>query len=193
MKSIAVYCGSSPGHDAIYCDSATELGQEMVCRGIGLVYGGASIGVMGRIADAVLHGGGQVTGVIPDALADLEIAHAGLSELLVVKSMHERKALMAERADGFIALPGGLGTMEELFEVLTWAQLGMHGKPCGILNVNGYYDNLVSLLDSMVQQGFVKPTHREMLLVESQVTDLLDRMEQYRAPVVDKLITEAQT
>ncbi|MEM7358879.1 MAG: TIGR00730 family Rossman fold protein [Pseudomonadota bacterium] len=193
LGNIAVYCGSSSGASPAYRDSATKLGQAMLARNIGLVYGGASIGVMGQIADTVLQGGGQVTGVIPEALAGLEIAHSDISELIVVRSMHERKALMAERADGFIALPGGLGTMEELFEVLTWAQLGMHNKPCAMLNVNGYYDSLVGLLDTMVEQGFVKPLHRELLLVENEVSPLLDRMQQYRPPKVDKIISKAET
>ncbi|MBV1881879.1 MAG: TIGR00730 family Rossman fold protein [Pseudomonadales bacterium] len=186
MKKVCVYCGSSPGKSPEYIASAKELANELVTRNIGLVYGGASVGIMGELADTVLAGGGEVIGVIPQSLVDKEVSHSGLTELRVVKSMHERKAIMAEISDGFIALPGGLGTIEELFEVLTWSQLGLHKKPCALLNVKQYYSSLCSFLDHAVDEQFVKPNHREMLLVEKRSSKLLDAMESYKSPSVDK-------
>ena len=154
-----------------------QLGRELVERGYGLVYGGGNVGLMTVIADSVLELNGHVTGVIPDSLVSKEVAHRGLTELRVVQSMHERKALMAELSDGFIAMPGGIGTLEEFFEVLSWAQLGIHEKPCGLLNVAGYYDPLIHFLDNAVEQEFIKPKHRALLLVESEPATLLDRFE----------------
>jgi uncharacterized protein (TIGR00730 family) len=185
---LCVFCGSNAGHDPIYLRTARSLGEALAGSGIDLVYGGASVGLMGAVADAVLAKGGHVTGVMPQALVDKEIAHRGLSDLRVVDSMHERKALMAELADGFIALPGGLGTFEELFEVWTWAQLGYHGKPCALLNAGGFYDKLTAFLDDVVERGFVKPIHRAMLIVESEPAALLEAIRAYEPPKVDKWI-----
>lgn len=188
MKRICVFCGSSSGKSKEFMEAATLLGQELVSHNIGLVYGGSNVGLMGRIADSVLEGGGEAVGVIPHSLVSKEVAHTGLTELRVVNSMHERKAAMVDLADGFIALPGGLGTLEELFEVMTWAQLGFHQKPCAMLNVNGYYDSLIAFLDHAVAQQFVKDIHRNMLIVEEQPADLLQRMLDYQPPLVDKWI-----
>lgn len=165
----------------------------MAESGLGLVYGGASVGVMGAVADAAIAGGAEVTGVIPRALATREIAHQGLSQLHVVESMHERKALMAELSDAFVALPGGWGTIEEIFEALTWGQLGLHRKPCGLLNVAGYYDHLEAFLEHAVDQGFVKPDYRPMIVVETDPRRLLDRFREYRPPDVKKWISADQT
>ncbi|MBM1173163.1 LOG family protein [Microvirga arabica] len=185
---LCVFCGSNAGQDPVYLDTARVLGEALAAGGIGLVYGGASVGLMGAVADAVLAKGGTVIGVMPQALVDKEIAHKGLSDLRVVGSMHERKALMAELADGFIALPGGLGTFEELFEVWTWAQLGYHRKPCALLNSGGFYDKLTDFLDDVVDRGFVKPIHRAMLLVESNPAALIEAIRAYEPPKVDKWI-----
>lgn len=193
MKRVCVFCGSSPGVNGAYGEAARRLGKLLAASGLGLVYGGASVGVMGRIADSCLRHGGEVIGVIPRALAVKEIAHGGLSELRIVESMHERKAAMAELADGFIALPGGMGTLEELFEVLTWAQLGLHRKPCGVLDVSGYYGPLVAFLDHAVEQGFLKAEHRAMILVDDDATRLLARMHAYIPPRLPKWIVEAET
>ena len=171
-----------------YLESACALAQELVKRDIGLVYGGASVGIMGEIADTVLESGGEVIGVIPQSLVEKEVSHHGLTELKVVDSMHERKSIMADISDGFIALPGGLGTIEELFEVLTWSQLGFHKKPCALLNVKQYYDSLSLFLDHAVEQEFIKDVHREMLLVEEEPGKLLEIMAAYSPPVVDKWI-----
>jgi uncharacterized protein (TIGR00730 family) len=193
MKAITVFCGSSAGVRPEYAAAATALGRALAERGLALVYGGASIGLMGRVADAVLAHGGTVIGVIPEALADKEIEHRGLTELHVVDSMHARKRMMADRADAFVALPGGVGTLEELFEVWTWAQLGHHAKPCALLDVAGYYDSLTAFLDHTVIEGFVRPQHREMLIVETDPQRLLDRLATYRAPVVAKWIDRGET
>ena len=187
MNRICVYCGSSPGKHAAYREAAAELAQVLAQQGIGLVYGGGSVGIMGSIADAMVDAGAEVIGVIPRALDEKEVSHGGVSEL-VVDSMHERKALMAELSDGFIALPGGLGTIEELFEVLTWTQLGFHHKPCGLLNVQGYFDQLVAFLDHTVEQAFVKPVHRDILLVEEKADPLLRRMAAFQPPADEKWI-----
>jgi uncharacterized protein (TIGR00730 family) len=176
-RKICVFTGSRHGTRPEYAQAATELGKELIARGYGLVYGGGNVGLMNVIADTVLDLGGHVTGVIPDSLVSKEVAHRGLSDLRVVQSMHERKALMAELSNGFIAMPGGIGTMEEFFEVLSWAQLGLHEKPCGLLNVAGYYDPLIEFLDRAVAQDFIKPKHRALLLVESEPALLLDRFE----------------
>jgi uncharacterized protein (TIGR00730 family) len=193
MKNICVYCGSNMGKNPRYRAAAIELGNTLVDRGIGLVYGGASVGIMGTIADAVLARGGEVTGVIPMALNEKEIAHPGLSRLHVVKSMHERKALMAELADGFVALPGGWGTIEEIFEVLTWAQLGFHQKPCGLLNEEGYYDHLFSFLEHAIEQQFVKAEYWPMLMMRPDAASLLDAFGTYQAPNVRKWIQPSET
>jgi uncharacterized protein (TIGR00730 family) len=176
-----------------YADSARVLAAALVERGIGLVYGGASVGIMGILADAVLAGGGRVIGVIPAALAHKEIAHQGLTELRVTRSMHERKLQMAELADGFIALPGGIGTLEEIFEIWTWAQLGLHAKPCGLLNVAGYYDKLAEFLDHTVEQGFLQSQYRAMLFVENTPQRVLTRLQDYTPPAVAKWVDRSQT
>lgn len=193
MKRICVYCGSSPGRDAAYREAASALGRALADRGLGLVYGGASVGVMGAVADAVLAAGGEAIGVIPRALATKEVAHGSLTELHVVQSMHERKALMADLSDGFAALPGGWGTIEELFEMLTWAQLGFHEKPCGMLNVAGYYDDLARFLEHAMGEEFVREAYREMLIVEREPSALLDRFAAYRAPRVRKWLGPDET
>ncbi|MCH2185848.1 TIGR00730 family Rossman fold protein [Myxococcota bacterium] len=177
MKSLCVFLGARSGHRPEYAEAARALGEEMARRGLHLVYGGGGIGLMGTLADAALAAGGRVTGVIPDFLADQDVAHRGLTELRVVASMHERKAAMAEFADGFVMLPGGLGTLEECFEVLTWGQLGVHGKPCGVLNVSGYWTSLLAFLDQAVEEGFVGANDRAALIVESTSVDLLDRLQ----------------
>jgi uncharacterized protein (TIGR00730 family) len=186
MKRICVYCGSSVGRDPCYAETARALAEALVARDLALVYGGAAVGIMGVLADTVLAAGGKVVGVIPQALVAKEVAHENLTELRVVGSMHERKALMAELADGFIALSGGLGTVEELFEVLTWAQLGFHAKPCGLVNIHGYFDGLTKFLEHAVHELFVKESHREMLMVEASPERLLDRFAAYRAPQLTK-------
>jgi len=193
MKRIAVFCGSSAGSDPVYSEYAVTLGTELARRGTELVYGGARVGLMGTIADAVLQAGGKATGVLPRFLGSREIAHDGLTELLLVDSMHERKLTMHDLSDGFIAMPGGFGTLEELFEILTWAQLGLHGKPVGLLNVAGFYNDMLQLIGNMTANGFLKTTHRDMLLVESTVPRLLDRMSEYKAPPVPKWISEEKT
>lgn len=175
---ICVFTGSRRGVLPAYTAAAEELGRELVARGYGLVYGGGKVGLMNVVAETVLQLRGTVVGVIPNALVSREVAHRGLTELRVVGSMHERKALMAELSDGFIALPGGIGTMEEFFEVLSWAQLGLHQKPCGLLNVAGYYDSLIRFLDQAVESDFVKPKHRALMLVEEKAPVLLDRFHQ---------------
>lgn len=193
MKRICVYCGSSPGRLPEYRQAARDLGHELASRGLGLVYGGASVGVMGAVADAVLEKGGSAIGVIPQALATKEVAHHGLDQLFVVSSMHERKAKMAELSDGFIALPGGWGTIEEIFEMLTWAQLGFHEKPCGLLNAAAYYDPLFSFLEQAIDEQFVKQEHRPMMMMEECPNVLLDRFETYRAPKVRKWLGPEET
>jgi len=193
MKTVCVYCGSNPGRLTDYREAARLLGYEMAARGLGLVYGGASIGVMGAVADAVLERGGQAIGVIPYSLATKEVSHDGLDELIVVDSMHERKARMAELSDGFIALPGGWGTIEEIFEMLTWAQLGFHEKPCGLLNVASYYNHLFAFLEKAIEQQFVKQEYRPMIIMDETPASLLDRFEDYRAPKVRKWIGPEET
>jgi uncharacterized protein (TIGR00730 family) len=190
MKSITIFCGSSDGSEDIYRSQAISLGKTLAQRNIQIVYGGAKVGLMGAVADAALDEGGAVTGVLPRFLRTREIAHEGLSELIMVDSMHERKTKMQELSDGFIALPGGFGTLEELFEILTWAQLGLHKKPVGLLNVEGFYDHLQHLLNKMVAKGFLKEVNYSMLLVDKDIPELLEKMNRYRAPVVGKWITE---
>ena len=190
INSICVYCGSSAGRREVYAEAAKNLAEALVKRNIRLVYGGAGIGIMGTLADRVLELGGQVIGVIPKALAHKEVAHANLTELYVTESMHERKMRMAELSDGFIALPGGIGTLEELFEMLTWAQLGFHQKPCGVLNVDGYYDSLIGFLDHVVQEEFVRPIHRSLLMVEGNPDTLLERYQHYQAPDIKRWVAQ---
>jgi uncharacterized protein (TIGR00730 family) len=175
--SICVFTGSRAGARPEYEESAREFGRMLVERNYGLVYGGGNVGLMAVIADTVLQHHGYVTGVIPEAFVEKEVAHRGLPDLRIVQSMHERKALMAELSDGFIGLPGGIGTMEEFFEVLSWAQIGIHEKPCGLLNVSGYYRHIVRFMDSAVTEGFLKPAHRSLLIVEQSPQNLLDRFE----------------
>jgi uncharacterized protein (TIGR00730 family) len=174
-----VFCGSSSGNRASYAAAAGELGKLLAGRNIGLVYGGGSVGLMGILADATLAAGGKVIGVIPQSLADREVAHRGLSELRVVESMHERKAVMADLADAFIAMPGGFGTLDEFFEILTWAQLGIHAKPCGLLNVESYFNALLAFLDHSVDERLLKPTHRKLILVDTDPRELLARLEHF--------------
>ncbi|QKI81653.1 TIGR00730 family Rossman fold protein [Kroppenstedtia eburnea] len=188
MKNICVFCGSSPGSSPVYMEGAKQLGISLAEAGITLVYGGARVGLMGAVADTVLAHGGKVIGVIPKSLVDREIAHTGLTDLHIVSSMHERKALMSELADGFIALPGGSGTLEEFFEVFTWAQLGHHQKPCGLLNLNGYYTPLLQFIDHTIGEGFMKEDYRAMILSESGPEPLLQRFEQYQAPEIVKWV-----
>lgn len=193
LKRVCVYCGSNPGRLPVYREAAAALGRELVQRNIALVYGGAGIGVMGAVADAVLENGGEAIGVIPQSLAIREVAHTRLSELIVVTSMHERKALMAELSDAFVALPGGWGTFEELFEMLTWAQLGIHEKPCGVLNVAGYYDHLSLFLQHAMDERFVRQEYKPMMIMEQQPDVLLERFNNYRAPQVHKWIEAEET
>ena len=188
LKRICVFCGSSPGTQEIYVQTAQEVGRLLCRRGIELVYGGGKVGLMGAVADACLAEGGRVIGIIPQMLVDKEVAHRGLSELRVVQTMHERKALMADLADAFVALPGGFGTWDELCEVLTWSQLGLHRKACAVLNVNGYYDPLLAMADRATADGFVKPVFRELLLADTDPVRLLDRLADYTVPLVDKWI-----
>ena len=176
MKRLAVYCGSATPADPMYIERAREVGRMLAERGIGVVYGGGRLGLMGAVADAALGAGGEVIGAIPQALVDAEVAHRGLSELHVVGGMHERKALFTDLADGFVTIPGGTGTMDELWEALSWAQLGYHAKPVGLLNVGGFYDALVALWDKMGEVGFVRAQHRDLLIVADTLPDLLDRM-----------------
>jgi uncharacterized protein (TIGR00730 family) len=182
LKRIAVFCGSSPGASEDYCSEAVRFGKELARRDITLVYGGSKNGLMGAVADGVLGGGGKAIGIIPKFLEAKEISHKGLTELHTVETMHERKAKMAELADGFVALPGGTGTLEEFFEVLTWAQIGLHLKPCGLLNINDYYTPLQSLFEHMVDQQFIQEKYRSMTILESDPHVLLDRFMQYEAP-----------
>jgi len=188
MRRICVFCGSSPGGHPEYAAVTTELARALAGAGLGVVYGGASVGLMGVLADATLAAGGEVAGVIPQSLVDREIAHPGLTELHVVGSMHERKALMAELSDGFIALPGGTGTLDELFEVYTWTQLGLQAKPLGLLDARGYFAQLAGFLDHAVAERFVTPEHRGMLVVEERPAAMLDAFRRWRAPARGKWI-----
>lgn len=193
LSSLCVYCGSSSGRIDDYAVAARALAQAMVERDIRLVYGGAGVGIMGVVADEVLRLGGVAVGVIPEALMRKELAHAGLTELHVTPSMHARKTLMAELADGFVALPGGIGTFEEIFEIWTWAQLGFHRKPCGLLNVASYYDALAMFLDHAMAEQFVSPEHHQMLVVESDPATLLDRFLTYTPPALPKWLGRGET
>ncbi|MDP1718073.1 MAG: TIGR00730 family Rossman fold protein [Burkholderiales bacterium] len=193
MHSICVFCGSNTGRSEVYADAARALARAIAGRGLKLVYGGGNIGLMGVLAEAALAAGGQVIGVTPRRLLEKEVVHRGLTELRVVESMHERKALMAELSDAFIAMPGGLGTFEETFEVLTWTQLGFHRKPCGLLNVAGFYDKLASFLDHAVTERFLKAEHRAMVLTGSDPAALIAQLDSYRLPEVSKWIDGGQT
>jgi uncharacterized protein (TIGR00730 family) len=188
INRVCVFTGSSPGGHVQYALAAQQFGRELVARGHELVYGGGRVGLMGVLADAVLASGGKAVGVIPEALAAKEVAHPGLTDLRLVNSMHERKALMADLSDAFVALPGGFGTLDEFFEILTWAQLGLHAKPCGILNVGSYFDPLLAFLDHAVTERFVKLQHRDMIITAESPGDLFDRMAAYHGPRVQKWI-----
>ncbi len=193
IKRICVFCGSSSGSKPQYVEMARKLGRTLARRGVGLVYGGGSIGLMGALADGALAAGGEVIGVIPKALQLRELAHARLTSLHVVSSMHERKAKMAELAHGFIALPGGMGTLEEFAEILTWGQLGLHMRPCGLLDVAGYYRPLIAFFDDAVAQGFVRPQHRQLVMVAEDPDALLDAFGAYKPPDVERWIDTRST
>lgn len=188
LRNICVYCGSSPGSSAVYGAAARELADELVRQGLGLVYGGSSKGIMGILADRMLEHGGHVVGIIPESLLKKEIGHDGISELHIVDSMHTRKAMMAERSDAFIAMPGGTGTLEEIIETVTWAQLRFHKKPCGLLNTNHYFDHLIAFLDHAVEQGFLRPAHRNILQVHERPPELLRKFGEYQPALVDKWV-----
>jgi len=193
IRSICVYCGSNPGNKPAFIEASRDFARLLAGKGMRLVYGGASIGLMGAVADAALEAGGEVVGIIPQALVDREVAHHGLTELIITDSMHQRKARMAELADAFVALPGGVGTLEEIFEIWTWSQLGLHAKPCGLLNVDGYYKTLIRFLDETSENGFVSETHREMLMAAERGEDLLDAFARYKAPTVTKWVARRDT
>jgi len=194
LRRLCVFCGSSPGARPAYGDAAEELGRLLVAEGVGLVYGGGKVGLMGRLADAVLAEGGEAIGVLPEALVAKEIGHPGLADLRVVGSMHERKALMADLSDGFVALPGGLGTVEELFEVYTWSQLGLHLKPCALLDVDGYYAGIATWLSTAVAERFLREDHRAMLIVEREPRTLIERLRRFEpAAIVPKWIDRGET
>jgi uncharacterized protein (TIGR00730 family) len=193
LQRICVFCGSSPGARPSYSAAAAQLARYLAANRIGMVYGGAKVGLMGALADAALEAGGEIIGVMPQSLVAKEIAHRGLSDLRIVGSMHERKALMAELADAFIALPGGFGTFEEFCEVLTWNQLGLHRKPCGLLNLEGYYDSLLALFDRAVEERFLKPELRRMAIADGRPELLVDRLLASAVPVADKWIDREQT
>lgn len=193
MKRICVFCGSNPGVNPVYMKTAEKTGRFLAENKIELVFGGGRVGLMGKIADTVMANNGKVIGIIPRSLAEKEVAHGGLTELLIVKSMHERKALMEEMSDGFIALPGGFGTFEELCEIITWAQLGIHDKPCGFLNINGYYDSLIELFDKATNEAFIRPEHRKLVLIENKIEDLYELMKNYEPPFIEKWISDEQT
>lgn len=190
IKALSVFCGSNIGKDPVYRDFAVKMADSLVLHDIELVYGGASVGLMGAIADRVLSLGGKVTGVIPESLANLEISHQGLTKLYIVNTMHERKALLSKLSQGVIMLPGGTGSLDEFFEFFTWGQLGFHKYPCGILNINHYYDYLLKFIDHSVKEGFLKKEHRDMILIDECPTDLLNQFFQYEAPTVTKWIND---
>lgn len=190
MKSITVFCGSSFGSDDIFKEQATLLGQTLAKQNIQLVYGGSNTGLMGAVADGSLHAGGKVIGVLPHFLQSKEIAHKQLTELILAETMHERKTKMNDLCDGVIVLPGGYGTLEEFFEMITWAQLGLHKKPIAILNINGFYDDLIKLIQTMVDKGFLKQINQDMLLISDAIDELLEMMKSYKAPVVEKWISK---
>lgn len=193
MENVTVFCGSSDGNSSVYTEEAFALGNYLADQKIGLIYGGAKVGLMGKVAQGVLENGGKVIGVLPKFLQTKEVAHNDLTELILVDTMHERKMKMHELSDGAIALPGGFGTFEELFELLTWGQLGLHNKPVGILNIGNFYDNLILMIKNMVREGFLKRANEQMLLVETNFKLLIEKMETYKAPKVKKWIFEQQT
>jgi uncharacterized protein (TIGR00730 family) len=193
MKRVCVFCGSSVGNQRAYADAAEAMGALIARKGLGLVYGGGNVGLMGIVADAALANGGEVIGVIPQSLADREIAHAGVTDLRVVDSMHTRKAMMADLADAFIAMPGGVGTFEEFFEVVTWTQLGLHRKPSGLLNVNAFYTPLAAFIDQAVSEGFIKPVHRAGIIVDDDPERLLNTLAAIDLPDVPKWIRREET
>ncbi|MEM5401378.1 TIGR00730 family Rossman fold protein [Paraburkholderia unamae] len=186
MEAVCVYCGSSPGANPVYTEAAQAFGRALVASNLALVYGGGKVGLMGVIADTVMAGGGRAIGVIPKLLVDKEVGHVGLTELHVVPDMHHRKKMMADLSDAFVAMPGGAGTLEELFEVYTWAQLGYHRKPVGVLNIGGFYDPLMALLDHTVREGFMRQTYRDMLQTDGDPAALIARLQRYHAPEKDK-------
>jgi uncharacterized protein (TIGR00730 family) len=186
MKAVCVYCGSSPGASPVYTEAARAFGRALVAADLGLVYGGGKVGLMGVIADTVMAEGGRAIGVIPELLVNREVGHNGLSELHVVPDMHHRKKMMADLSDAFVAMPGGAGTLEELFEVYTWAQLGYHHKPVAVLNIDGFYDPLISLLQHTVREGFMRQTYFDLLQIDSDPATLIEKLERYRAPAQDK-------
>ncbi|WP_295222548.1 TIGR00730 family Rossman fold protein [uncultured Chryseobacterium sp.] len=192
MKSITVFCGSSFGSDDIYKEQATLLGQTLARQDIQLVYGGADVGLMGAVADGALNSNGKVIGVLPHFLQSKEIAHKQLTELVLVETMHERKIKMNDLCDGVIVLPGGYGTLEEFFEMITWAQLGLHQKPIGILNIDGFYDDLIRMVQTMVDKGFLQQVNHDMLLISDRIEDLLEMMKNYKAPTVGKWISKEE-
>ncbi|MCA9068810.1 MAG: TIGR00730 family Rossman fold protein [Planctomycetaceae bacterium] len=193
MQRICVFCGSKPGNDPAFQNQAAELGRCLVANGLELVFGGGRVGLMGVVADAVLAAGGHVIGVIPEMLATVELLHSGVPEMHLVDSMHTRKATMAELADAFIALPGGYGTLEELFEIITWAQLGIHQNPIGLLNVNGFYDPLVEMIDHMIAADFIKPHNRDLFFVENEPAKLLEHLSHHKMPTQPKRLTTDET
>ncbi|PMC34025.1 TIGR00730 family Rossman fold protein [Bacillus sp. UMB0899] len=193
MKRISVFCGSSPGASPLYLEAAEKLGHQLAKEGITLVYGGSKLGVMGTVANASLQAGGEVIGVIPKMLMERELAHTNLTELILVNTMHERKAKMEQLSDGFIILPGGPGTMEEFFEVYTWAQLGEHQKPIGMINANQYYDKLLAFFDHMIREEFLKPEYHSMVIVEQDAQELINKFRTYKPPLLTKWITPEQT
>jgi uncharacterized protein (TIGR00730 family) len=193
MRRICVFCGSSLGSRPQYREAAAEVGTLLARKGVGLVYGGSEVGLMREVADAALAAGGQVTGVIPQALVAREVAHKTLPDLRIVGSMHERKALMADLADAFLALPGGFGTFEEFIEAVTWSQLGLHRKPCGLLNVAGYYDSLLALLDRAVEERFLRPENRALVLTGDEPEPLIDRLLTCKPPYVEKWIGRTES
>lgn len=193
MKRITVFCGSSSGKEKVYEEQALLVGKTLAKQKIGVVYGGAKIGLMGAVANGALENGGEVIGILPVFLSSKEVAHDKLTQLILVDTMHERKTKMHELCDGIIALPGGFGTMEELFEILTWAQLGLHQKPIGLLNTNGFYSALLQMIEKMVQDGFLKELNRDMLLVSDTIDSLLEKMNNYQAPEVKKWISKETT
>jgi len=184
MKSICVYCASSIGKNPLYAKVAVDLGETLATYGIRTIYGGAKVGIMGKLAEGVISNQGEIIGIIPEFLKTKEIAHEGLTELITVSNMHERKSLMQEMSEGFITLPGGFGTMEELFEILTWGQIGLHKKPIGILNINGYYDHLLGLIDRMIEEELLNEKHKEIILVSDSIEDLISQMNLYEVPFV---------
>jgi len=193
LQRVCVFCGSSPGHDARFREVAQAVGRALAEAGLELVYGGGRIGLMGAVAEAALAAGGRVTGIIPEALDRREVGFRELSEFIVVDSMHERKRLMAERSDAFVALPGGFGTFEEFCEIVTWSQLGMHAKPCILLNAHGYYDPMVAMFDRAHTEGFVREAHRRIVVTIREPAELLAALRTYEAPVTDRWLTGAQT